>query len=226
MVDQTEKSMDRIRADQDGAEREDRRISAAKAELLDLLRSITRAWQPAVDVAEDLPERKSAAMLRDWSGCAEARGELAVYSEAPPVKLQAIRMGARTRRVMLEGVRRQLARFVRGTLTIQEDSRWELLLTREGEEDFQRDFRYHPENARLLWDHVTNSRVPSRTAFRPMETSPVQGGMRFDALSRRAGGLARAISGSRRCTAFRRSPLALTGRGGPASDPAEGSRET
>jgi hypothetical protein len=175
MDNQSEKFMDRIRADQEEAERDEGRINAAKAALLDLMRLLTRTWQRAVDVAEDPPELKSAAALLIWSGCAEMRVEMTVYSDAPPVRAQIVRIGGWTRQVTLDEVKRQLAHFVRGAVAIQEESRWELRLTREGE-NVQQELRGHPEDGWIAWQYVVRNKVPPRIAFRLLETPPVQGG--------------------------------------------------
>jgi len=145
MDDQTEKSLAWIKADQEQAELDYRRINRVQAEALALLRGLTHNWQGGADMANDPPERKTAVVLLIWCGAAEARFHFSLYSDAPAVRAQAVVTGAWDPRSLLGEAQRHLGRFLRGTVSVQAATSWDLRLPPDGEQ-FQHELSKHPEN--------------------------------------------------------------------------------
>jgi hypothetical protein len=93
MDDQTERYLAWVKADQEQAELGHRVINRVQAEALALLRELTHNWQPGGDMANDPQERKTAAIMLIWCGAAEARFGFSLFSDAPPVRAQAVVTG-------------------------------------------------------------------------------------------------------------------------------------
>jgi len=168
MDDQTAKYLAWIKADQEQAELDHRRINRVQAEALALLRKLTNNWQGSADMANDPQERKTAVILLIWCGEAEARFDFNLYSDAPPVRAQAVVTGRWDPRSLLGEAQRHLGRFLRGTISVQAGTTWELRLTAEGEQ-LQHELRKHPENDWLVWDRILTRRVPPHVGIRLVE---------------------------------------------------------
>jgi ssDNA-binding Zn-finger/Zn-ribbon topoisomerase 1 len=119
-------------------------------------------------MANDPQEHKTAVIMLIWCGAAEARFDLSLFSDAPAVRAQAVVTGQWDPRSLLGEARRHLGRFLRGTVSVQTDTKWDLRLTSEGER-LQHELRGHPENDWLVWDHVLTQRVPAQLGIRLVE---------------------------------------------------------
>lgn len=133
MDDQTERYQSWVQADQEQAELEHRVINRVQAEALALLRDLTHNWQGGADAANDPQEHKTAVIMLVWCGAAEARFDFSLFSDAPAVRAQAVVTGQWNPRSLLGEAQRHFGRFLRGTVSVQADVRWDLRLTAEGE---------------------------------------------------------------------------------------------
>ena len=168
MDDQTEKYLAWIKADQQQAELDHRRINRVQAAALALLGELTHNWQGGADMANDPQERKTAVILLIWCGAAEARLDFNLYSDAPPVRAQAVVTGHWDPRSLLGEAQRHLGRFLRGTVSVQAATTWDLRLTPDGEQ-LQHELSKHPENDWLVWDRILTRRVPPQVGIRLVE---------------------------------------------------------
>ena len=174
MDDQTKRYQSWVQADQEQAELEHRVSNRVQAEALALLRDLTHNWRPGADVANDPQERKTAVIMLVWCGAAEARFDFSLFSDAPAVRAQAVITGQWDPRSLLGEAQRHLGRFLRGTVSVQATTTWDLRLTAEGER-LQHDLSTHPENDWLIWDHILTQRIPPRVGIRLVEGPPQTG---------------------------------------------------
>jgi hypothetical protein len=149
MDDQTERYLAWVKADQEQAELGHRVINRVQAEALALLRELTHNWQPGGDMANDPQERKTAAIMLIWCGAAEARFGFSLFSDAPPVRAQAVVTGQWNPLSLLGEAQRHLGRFLHGVVSVQADTKWDLRLTSEGQR-LQHRLRNHQENDWLV----------------------------------------------------------------------------
>jgi hypothetical protein len=174
MDEQTEKYLAWVKADQEQAELEHRVINRVQTVTLTLLAELTHNWQHGVDMANDPKERQTAVIQLIWCGAAEARFDFSLFSDAPPVRAQALVTGQWDQRGLPDEAQRQLGRLLRGTVSTQPDAKWDLRLTSEGEQ-LQHELRKHPENGWMIWDHVLTQRVPGHVGMRLLEVLPQAG---------------------------------------------------
>jgi len=172
--DQTEKYLAWVKADQEQAELDYRRINRVQAESLALLRELTHNWQGGADMASAPQERKTAVILLIWCGAAEARFDFNLYSDAPPVRAKAVVTGVWDPQSLLGEAQRHLGRFLRGTVSVQAATTWDLRLTPDGEQ-LQHELSKHPENDWLVWDRILTRRVPPQVGIRLIEGPPEAG---------------------------------------------------
>ncbi len=164
MDDQTENFLTRVQADQEQAELEHRAINRVQAEALTLLKELTHNWQGGADMASDPQERKTAAIMLLWCGAVEARFNFSLFSDATAIRAQAVVTGLWNPLSLLGEAQHHLGRFLRGVVSVQADTKWDLRLTPEGER-LQHELCNHPENDWLVWDHVQTRRVPAQVGI-------------------------------------------------------------
>jgi hypothetical protein len=168
MNDQTEEYLAWVKADQEQAELEHRAINSVQAAAFALLEGLTHNWQRGTDMANDPKERQKATFLLIWCGALEARFDFSLFSDAGPVRAQAIVAGMWDPRALLGEAQRQLGQFLRGTASAQADAQWDLRLTSEGER-LQHELRKHPENKTLIWDYILSQRLAAKIGMRLLE---------------------------------------------------------
>lgn len=174
MDDRTEDFLKWVKADQEEAELDYRRINRVQTEAFALLRGLSNNWQPAVDMAGDPRERTTAVMLLIRSGCIEAKFGLSLYSDAPAVRAQAIVTGYYHPGKLLEEAQRHFSRFLRGTVSVQADTKWDLRLTSEGEH-LKFDLQKHPENDWIAWHSIEDIQATPHVDFRLLDALSGQG---------------------------------------------------